>query len=39
MCITPKIGVDTNLEEIFTQLVEQHDMESRAQEIASVITW
>jgi ABC-2 type transport system ATP-binding protein len=28
-----------NLEEIFTQLVEQHDMESRAQEIASVITW
>jgi ABC-2 type transport system ATP-binding protein len=26
-----------NLEEIFTQLVEQHDMESRAQEIASVI--
>jgi ABC-2 type transport system ATP-binding protein len=28
-----------NLEEIFTQLVEQQDMESRAQEIASVITW
>src|SRR5215472_8817823 len=28
-----------NLEEIFTQLVEQHDMESRAREIASVITW
>ena len=28
-----------NLEEIFTQLVEQHDMESRAQEIASLITW
>jgi ABC-2 type transport system ATP-binding protein len=28
-----------NLEEIFTQLVEQHDMESRAQEIASVIAW
>ena len=28
-----------NLEEIFTQLVEQHDMESRAQEIASVMTW
>lgn len=28
-----------NLEEIFTQLVEQHDMETRAQEIASVITW
>jgi hypothetical protein len=28
-----------NLEEIFTQLVEQHDMESRAQEIASIITW
>ena len=26
-----------NLEEIFTQLVEQHDMEARAQEIASVI--
>jgi ABC-2 type transport system ATP-binding protein len=26
-----------NLEEIFTQLVEQHDMESRAQQIASVI--
>jgi ABC-2 type transport system ATP-binding protein len=28
-----------NLEKIFTQLVEQHDMESRAREIASVITW
>ena len=28
-----------NLEEIFVQLVEQQDMESRAQEIASVITW
>jgi len=28
-----------NLEEIFAQLVEQQDMESRAQEIASVITW
>ena len=28
-----------NLEEIFTQLVEQDDMESRAQEIASVMTW
>jgi ABC-2 type transport system ATP-binding protein len=28
-----------NLEEIFTQLVEQHDMESRAREIASVIAW
>jgi ABC-2 type transport system ATP-binding protein len=28
-----------NLEEIFTQLVEQHDMKSRAQEIASVMTW
>src|SRR5579872_1421521 len=28
-----------NLEEIFTQLVEQDDMESRAQEIASVIAW
>jgi ABC-2 type transport system ATP-binding protein len=28
-----------NLEEIFTQLVEQHDMESRAQEIASIIAW
>jgi len=28
-----------NLEEIFTQLVEQRDMESRAQEIASVIAW
>jgi ABC-2 type transport system ATP-binding protein len=28
-----------NLEEIFTQLVEQHDMESRAREIASLITW
>lgn len=28
-----------NLGEIFTQLVEQHDMESRAQEIASVIAW
>jgi ABC-2 type transport system ATP-binding protein len=28
-----------NLEEIFTQLVEQHDMEARAQEIAAVITW
>jgi ABC-2 type transport system ATP-binding protein len=26
-----------NLEEIFTQLVEQHDMESRAREIASLI--
>jgi ABC-2 type transport system ATP-binding protein len=26
-----------NLEEIFTQLVEQHDMESRAQEIAAAI--
>jgi ABC-2 type transport system ATP-binding protein len=28
-----------NLEEIFTQLVEQHDMESRAQQIASLIAW
>jgi ABC-2 type transport system ATP-binding protein len=28
-----------NLEEIFTQLVEQQDMEARAQEIASVIAW
>ena len=28
-----------NLEEIFTQLVEQHDMESRAQEIAAAIAW
>lgn len=28
-----------NLEEIFTQLVEQDDMESRAQKIASVMTW
>jgi len=28
-----------NLEEIFTQLVEQQDMESRAQQIASAITW
>jgi hypothetical protein len=28
-----------SLEEIFTQLVEQDDMESRAQEIASVIAW
>jgi len=28
-----------NLEEIFTQLVEQHDMESRAQDIAAAITW
>src|SRR5260370_5579076 len=28
-----------NLEESFTQLVEQHDMQSRAQEIASVIAW
>jgi ABC-2 type transport system ATP-binding protein len=28
-----------NLEEIFTQLVEQHDMESRAREIATTIAW
>ena len=28
-----------NLEEIFTQLVEQQDMESRAGKIASAITW
>jgi ABC-2 type transport system ATP-binding protein len=28
-----------NLEEIFTQLVEQHDMESRAREIAATIAW
>ena len=28
-----------NLEEIFTQLVEQHDMEARAAEIASAIAW
>ena len=28
-----------NLEEIFTQLVEQHDMESRARDIASLIAW
>jgi ABC-2 type transport system ATP-binding protein len=28
-----------SLEEIFTQLVEQDDMEPRAQEIASLITW
>ena len=28
-----------NLEEIFTQLVEQHDMEARAQQIASLIAW
>ena len=28
-----------NLEEIFTQLVEQQDMEARAQQIASLIAW
>src|SRR6185369_1982288 len=28
-----------NLEEIFTQLVEQDDMESRAREIATTIAW
>src|SRR5580704_2192970 len=28
-----------NLEEIFTQLVEQQDMETRAQQIASLIAW
>jgi ABC-2 type transport system ATP-binding protein len=28
-----------NLEGIFTQLVEQHDMQSRAREIASAIAW
>jgi ABC-2 type transport system ATP-binding protein len=28
-----------NLEEIFTQLVEQRDMEGRARDIASLITW
>jgi ABC-2 type transport system ATP-binding protein len=28
-----------NLEEIFAQLVEQHDMQARARQIASVIAW